>query len=660
MLIGEIGNFTREFKRPSWVFNKLMKNGPDILSDKLPFVLWVVDNRGVFTAFEGKELLGLGIKPNEVVGQSIFDVFASLPQVIEIYHLAMEGRNLNEVVLKRDQKIWNIHCTPTRDENGQISGAFGIANNITQLKKLNKVQGSVLRIDSELGNAITRAEMYSIIQNNLIEIFQISNCAILSKKSITGELLDEFVYGDWLAEKKSPRSNTDYAWIIQESKRILSNGSPYAVEKGFSDPNSSNGSYISGTPLTARDEKLGVLWIGRTTPFSEDEKQWLVEIGEMIGKALYRALQLERSNRRLQRFEALHAIDKALIGSLDIQVVLQVFLDQVVQNLEIDAADVFLHNRDHHSLRYSNGLGFTYGSLMKNSFQLGEGLPGSVALQRKQIKIDKLQLSSIPIVRKSLIAKEKFVAYLGIPLITRGKLMGVLEIFHRKPIKIGTEWADFIKTLADQAAIATDTLSQFSYIKKYNAELEHAYDATLISWGRALDLREQETESQIQRIIQRTEHLSRVMGISEEELVNIRRGVILHDIGKIGISDEILKKSGPLTGDEWMLVRNHPLHAFEMLKQIEFLLPALDIPYYHHERWDGSGYPQGLKGEQIPLTARIFAVIDVWECLSSDRPYRKAWPEDKIIKFILAQAGKQFDPRVVEAWAKAFNIPVDP
>jgi HD-GYP domain-containing protein (c-di-GMP phosphodiesterase class II) len=145
------------------------------------------------------------------------------------------------------------------------------------------------------------------------------------------------------------------------------------------------------------------------------------------------------------------------------------------------------------------------------------------------------------------------------------------------------------------------------------------------------------------------------MGIPQTEWSQIRRGVFLHDIGKMGIPDSILLKPGPLSDDEWVIMRQHPRYAYEMLSGIPYLLPALDIPYCHHERWDGSGYPRGLKAEEIPLAARIFAVIDVWDALTSRRPYRPAWPEENAYKYLAENAGKSFDDRVVKVFLKMMS-----
>jgi PAS domain S-box-containing protein/putative nucleotidyltransferase with HDIG domain len=181
-----------------------------------------------------------------------------------------------------------------------------------------------------------------------------------------------------------------------------------------------------------------------------------------------------------------------------------------------------------------------------------------------------------------------------------------------------------------------------------NRALTNAYDSTLEGWVRALDLRDRETEGHTQRVTKLTVELARRVGVTEDELVHVRRGALLHDIGKIGIPDAVLKKPGPLDEEEWSLMRQHPVWAHEMISAVEFLQPALDIPYCHHERWDGDGYPRGLAGESIPLSARVFAVVDVWDALRSDRPYSEAWDEERVVAYLRDQAGGHFDPTVVE------------
>lgn len=201
-------------------------------------------------------------------------------------------------------------------------------------------------------------------------------------------------------------------------------------------------------------------------------------------------------------------------------------------------------------------------------------------------------------------------------------------------------------------------LEERAHIEEAHEKLLSAYDATIEGWSRAMDLRDKETEGHTLRVTDLSVELARMMGINEGELVFIRRGALLHDIGKLGVPDAILLKANQLSDAEWEVMRKHPQYAYEMLSPIEYLRPALDIPYCHHEKWDGTGYPRGLKGEEIPLAARIFAVVDVWDALTSDRPYRPAWSHEEAMKYIKEQSGKHFDPNVVEKFIEMMGKPV--
>ena len=200
------------------------------------------------------------------------------------------------------------------------------------------------------------------------------------------------------------------------------------------------------------------------------------------------------------------------------------------------------------------------------------------------------------------------------------------------------------------AANALHRADLFNDLERTNEELIQSYDATIEGWARVLEQRDLETEGHSKRVAELSMRLATKVGINDEELIHVRRGALLHDIGKIGIPDIILHKTGALTEKEWEEMHGHPKYAHDWLSTIEFLQPALNIPYTHHEKWDGTGYPRGLKGKDIPHEVRVFSIVDVWDALRSDRPYRKAWSNKKALEYIQDQSGKHFDPKVVKAF----------
>jgi HD-GYP domain-containing protein (c-di-GMP phosphodiesterase class II) len=340
------------------------------------------------------------------------------------------------------------------------------------------------------------------------------------------------------------------------------------------------------------------------------------------------------------------------MNSLDLQTTLAILLSHVTRQLGVDAADILLYSRGLQVLEYGHGRGFRSTAVEQTRLRLGEDYAGQAALERRRVAVADLRAEPGLFRRAALLAGEAFISLFCLPLVVKGQLVGVLEIFHRTPLDPDADWVGFLETLASQAAIAVADAWLFADLQRSNADMLVAYDTTLEGWSAALDLRDKETEGHSQRVCERTLRLARVLGISDSELVHIRRGALLHDIGKMGVPDSILLKPGKLTDDEWVVMRQHPQLAFDLLAPIAFLRPALDIPYCHHEKWDGTGYPRQLKGEAIPLAARIFAVVDVWDALCSNRPYRLGWPSEKVLAHIIEQSGQHFDPKVVQAFCE--------
>jgi PAS domain S-box-containing protein len=360
-----------------------------------------------------------------------------------------------------------------------------------------------------------------------------------------------------------------------------------------------------------------------------------------------RQLQLQTS-----RMQALRKIDMAISASFDLSLTLNILLEQITDQLNVDAADILLYNAYTHALGFAAERGFTTNALKHTNLRLGESFAGQAAISRQVVHIPDLSQSLGQFTQSPFLVNEGFISYFGVPLIAKGQIKGVLEIFHRSRLQATVDWLEFLEAVAGQAAIALDNATLFNELQHSTAELAKSYDATLEGWVKALELRDRETEGHAQRVIWMTLELAERMGLDGETLPHIRRGALLHDIGKMGVPDSILLKPGPLDQEEWKVMKQHPVYAYQWLSPISYLGPALQIPYYHHEKWDGSGYPNGLKGEQIPLPARIFAVADVWDALTSDRPYRSAWTENEADDYILNEAGKHFDPQVVDYFFK--------
>ena len=353
-----------------------------------------------------------------------------------------------------------------------------------------------------------------------------------------------------------------------------------------------------------------------------------------------------RLNRQMQQLSALRSIDLAIASGLDLNLLLSMLLDQVTALMHVDAASVLLLNARTNMLEFTSGKGFRSNSLQYTRLKLGDGCAGRVALGRKMVNIPDLRENRMEFDRSPLFRNENFIAYYGMPLIAKGRVLGVLEMFHRSFLHPDTDWLDFLGMIAGQAAIAIDNAVMFKDLQRSNVELNLAYDATIEGLSRALDLRDKETEEHTRRVTDTTVKLAVRLGVEASELVHIRRGAILHDIGKVAIPDKILLKPGPLGEEEWKIMRRHPDIAVDLLSSVEYLAPALDIPHWHHEKWDGTGYPDQLCGDKIPFSARLFAFVDVFDALTSDRPYRNAWSKGDALQYIEAQTGKHFDPGI--------------
>lgn len=441
-------------------------------------------------------------------------------------------------------------------------------------------------------------------------------------------------------------------------RQALATGEPFVVHDTQADPDwtivpeSRWVRSFLGVPIRVRGQVIGVLNLDSDTPnFYRDKSLAGIEgFANQAGVAIHNAQLLQETQRRLQHIQALHVIDRAINASLELKMTLDMLLGETLRVLEVDAADVLLLNRHAPLLEFAAGRGFSTGTLRNLRVRVGEGYAGAAAMEQRSVYVADLSGALEGLNYAPQLRQENFVSYAAAPLIAKGRVVGVLELYRRTRLDAPDDWRALLEALAQQAALAIENAHLFEEVNRANAELRLAYDATIEGWARALDLHDKEFDGHTERVTVMTLRLARTLGVAEEELVHWRRGALLHDIGKLGIPDTILRKPGRLDEHEQEIMRRHPQLAYELLAPIQYLRPALEIPYCHHEKWDGSGYPRGLKGNAIPLAARVFAVAHVWDALLSERPYRDAWSKERAFKYLRKEAGAHFDPEIVRVF----------
>jgi len=359
--------------------------------------------------------------------------------------------------------------------------------------------------------------------------------------------------------------------------------------------------------------------------------------------------EIERRNRRLTRLVELSV---NLNSTLDLDALLQLVTATASELLECEAASILLYDEKQARLFFAAATGSDPKKLAEIPVPLDMSLAGTIFREnRPVVRNDAGQDAG----HYSLVSEHvnfHVRSLVGVPMLIKERVIGVLEAVNKREGLFGEQDEAILSVTASHAAIAIGNAQLFREVERSNADLRLAYDATIAGWSRALDLRDHDTEGHTQRVADMTVRLARAFGLGEQAIVQIRRGALLHDMGKLGVPDAILLKPGRLTTAERKLMLRHPQYAYEMLSPIAYLSLALDIPRCHHEKWDGTGYPRGLAGEEIPLAARLFAVVDVWDALSNNRPYRKRWPQKKTLDYIRGQSGKHFDPRVVDVFLR--------
>lgn len=391
--------------------------------------------------------------------------------------------------------------------------------------------------------------------------------------------------------------------------------------------------------LSWQDEILGILVFDVDDIFFS----FFSTIREQISNSLYSIKSFSyiqelnaELEQKVERLSSLRTIDLAIIESPTREQLLHVLVQQIKWRQRVDAVSISLVQSRAETLLHAASIGFAH-SVPES---LRQKIDYRIELSGNQSHPDQAVAD--------MMEREGFRFCVAVPLIIHDVYKGLLEVFRHDSAPANEDWHLFLDTLAGQAAIAIENVSLINDLRTANHDLVDAYNATIEGWSRALDLRDRETEGHCMRVAHLTVEMGKRLALDPETLENLYRGALLHDIGKVGIPDSILLKNGPLSPEERETMCRHPQYAHDLLSPIRFLGPALAIPWCHHEKWDGTGYPRGLAGKAIPLAARIFAIIDVWDALLSERPYRKPWTGDAVCSHIKSLAGTHFDPELTE------------
>jgi diguanylate cyclase (GGDEF)-like protein/PAS domain S-box-containing protein/putative nucleotidyltransferase with HDIG domain len=594
---------------------------------------------GVITHWNpGAERL-YGYRKEEVVGKHIsflvppegHDEFADLlckvarGERVRAYETVRCRKNGERVVV-------SLQVSPIRGEGGTVAGVCTIARDLTEDRRSDEKLASALRELNEVVETIPGLFYVMDLENRLVRWNRgLEQVLGRNAEEIRGRLALEF--------------------IVPEDREAIAAGIRRAYEEG-----------------TAEAECRVIGCDGITPPYRFSAVVLHDGAGHVVGlTGVGRSVATERAlehslREQTQIAETINRVGQVLVAELDLRKLVQEVTDAATHLSGAQFGVFFAHQSEGGQDCYKP---YAFSRLSPESWERFP-LPRATALfepiyrgagPRRIDDVTKDPSFGRNAPFHGMPAGHPPVAsFLAVPVISgTSSVLGAIFLGHPEPGAFTDRAEQLIVGMAAQAAIALDNARLVADLRESRNELEIAYDATIEGWARALDLRDHDTEGHSRRVTELSVRLARALGLCGRDLIALKRGALLHDIGKMAIPDRILHKPGPLANDEIIEMRKHPTYAHAMLAQIPFLGQALDIPYCHHEAWDGTGYPRGLKGEQIPLIARIFAVVDVYDALSSNRPYRGAWPDERIRRHLQQLAGTQLDPTVVPVFLQLLD-----
>jgi putative nucleotidyltransferase with HDIG domain len=635
---------TRFPGRPSSDTDAILKTIFQIFPD----LLFYLDEHGVIINYLASESVNFFTRPEYCLGRHVLDIFPphAAAQVLSAMNKTLQNGEISTIdydVSYNPQRLsYSISCLKIKTSNLIL-----IVRDTTEQKRKadsaeqhRKLMGTLQESARQLSRELDSQVLGNVITQACIEHLGASEVWLGWLKIGQGMQELGFLSTGSTETGLSKPNNDEINTLLVNKIALLATNDP-----GSNGPQHSRALF----PILANNQVMGVLGlvVEQANFFTPEMIDYFFAYNALVGSAIQNAHLYEDSRRQLSQMQTLRSIDQAILSSMDMKSMTEVILKEVAKHIHVDALSLLILDPKTQMLNFVDGFGFHFETLRHSHLRIGESFAGQVALEKRIVYVENLQSDPKNFSRAARFHEEGFMMYLGTPLIARSEVRGVLEIFQRRPFEPDEEWYTILETLSNQIAIAIDNTLLVKFLKDSRLELTNAYDATIEGLSRALELRDRETEGHTRRVAKMTVELARRMGVSDADMPLVHQGALLHDIGKMGIPDAILLKPGALLPDEWEIMKQHPLYAYQLLAQVKHLKQAMDIPLYHHEKWDGTGYPYGLKGEQIPFPARLFSIVDVYDALTSNRPYRSAWPVDKTMTYLQSQSKIFFDPDVV-------------
>jgi len=608
-------------------------------------ILWTVNNHGVFTLLEGNSISDLDIDVKQFIGHSIFDLFKEVPPVMDAIQRGFAGERVHTKV-KLVGMLWDINCYPLRDDDGKVSGLVGVARLISRRVIPSVKNEKVLALQDLMQSAYTLSDMLAIMRKQVIDLFEPIGI-VIALSSPDGEMIvkaSSGVWGSLVGRNLSPIKGID-PWKVYSSNDVpdlLKSEDEYSI-KGF--------------PLSIPGKNIGSLWIASEFAMSETNTQTTISICEISASSIKRGQKFDRTQLRLQHFGVLRDLDRSISQKENLISIFDLSMAYIMEQLGAHAVAVLLLNSSKDKLECIHGKGIQSIDFYRTSMPLDDCFKSQANISNYS-KEDLFRVFECRenCERAKMFADRGYATFYGAPLVINGEVIGVIEIFHQQTLIIDRDRNYFLETLASKIADAIANTGLFNDLLGSDIPLPLFDQNGLSNLTRALKLQSEETEVHALKAASTAAALAHSLGVGDNHLGSVKRGALLHDIGKLGIPEDILNKPGPLSGYEWNIMRRHPVYAYNLIKPIPSLKDSIEIPYCHHEKWDGTGYPRGIEGKDIPISARIFSVVDVWEALRSNRPYRSAWTDNQARNYIHQQSGSHFDPEVVN---KFFELKMD-